>query len=285
MAALATLVRLALLPLLVFAALGSPALQPVPIAAGAAVVRVLAAVPGGPDDLAAGPRGSLYISLIGAGAVVQRTAGGRLRTIAAGLSAPEGIAVEPDGTLVVAEQGRNRLLHVDPLHSFVRPLVSLPNATSRAGVDGIGLDGRDGTLLIPDSPNGRLLRVSLDGRRVSVLAAGLGRPVGVAVARDGAAVVVDETLNGAYRVVPGRAPVRFGGRLSIPDDIVPDGAGGFYVTCLGDSSLRHLSATGATTLVAAGLPNPQGLVRLPNGTLVVAEEDANQLVAMTPGAG
>jgi hypothetical protein len=99
---------------------------------------------------------------------------------------------------------------------------------------------------------------------------------------DGAIVVVDEHRNGAFRIGPHGGVSRVGGFLSVPDDLADDGHGGLYVTCLGDNTLRHIDARGVTTLIAAGLGNPQGLLRRPDGSLIVAEENDNLIVAIRP---
>lgn len=243
----------------------------------ASQVRVLAHGFGHPDDLAWGAHGAIYFSDFGNGAVNRLDANGKRTVVFSGLQGPEGIVVEPDGSLVVAEQGRDRLLRVDPRRGTARVLAVIPNSTHLLGIDGIARDPRDGSLIVPDSPAGRVLRVSRSGR-VRVIATGLGRPVGVLVQADSTIVVVDEHLNGAFRIDRHGRPQRFGGFLSVPDDVLDDGRGGVYVTCLGDGTIRHIDSHGVTTLVAGGLPNPQGLLRRSDGTLVVAEEDANLLV-------
>lgn len=240
---------------------------------------VLARGFGQPDDLAWGPRGAIYFSDFGNGAVNVLLPNGTRRVVKAGLSGPEGIVVLPGGDLAVVEQNRNRILRVNPRTGATHVLAAIPNPTMRSGIDGIALDPHDGSLLIPDSPSGRVLRLDPAGH-VRVLATGLGRPVGVLALSGGRLVVVDETLNGVFLIGRNGVIHRLGGYLSVPDDVVSDGHGGYEVTCLGDNTVRHLARDGTITLVASRLRNPQGLLRRANGALIVAEEDANQITLL-----
>jgi hypothetical protein len=70
--------------------------------------------------------------------------------------------------------------------------------------------------------------------------------------------------------------------LSVPDDLVDDGHGGFYVSCLGDNTVRHVDGHGTATRGAVAVPYPQGLLRRADGTLIVAEENANRIVSVRP---
>ncbi len=257
------------------------ACTPLPAQAGAPRVTVLAHGFGQPDDLAWGPHGAIYFSDFGNSAVNVLLPNGQRRVVRAGLSAPEGIVVQRDGSLVVAEQGPNSLVRIDPTHGTMRMLATIPNLSTRSGIDGIALDARDGSIIVPDSPSGRILRISPSGK-VRVVAGGLGRPVGAIGLDDGSIMVVDEHLNGAFRISPQGTAQQIGGFLSVPDDIVSDGQGGFYITCLGDNTLRHLDRRGVVSLVAAGLRNPQGLLRRSDGALIVSQEDANLIVVVRP---
>lgn len=109
----------------------------------------------------------------------------------------------------------------------------------------------DGTLLVAEHTAGRLLRFALDrtGRKFSgeprVVAAGLAGPVEF-VPADPAALYVTETA---------------AGRVS-----------------------RIALASGTRTTVRDGLKNPEGIARLPDGRLVVAEVGRKRLVAFAPDA-
>lgn len=236
---------------------------------------------GHPDDMAWGPHGSIYFSDFGNGAIDRLDPNGRISVVAGGLGTPEGIVVQPDGTLIVVNQWPGQLLRLDPATGATSVLATIANPSAQLGIDSIRCDRRNGSLVVPDSPSGRILRVGRTGT-VRVIAAGLGRPVDALPLPDGAHMVVDERLNGAFHIDRAGRARRLGGFLSVPDDIVGDGHGGYYITCLGDNTLRHLSSAGRITLVAAGLPNPQGLLRRADGALIVSEEDANQIVLVRP---
>lgn len=251
-----------------------------PIAA-APRVTTLARGFGAPDDLAWGPHDSIYFSDFGNNAVDRLDPNGHVSVVWRNMRGPEGIVVDPDGSLVVAEQVPNRLLQINLARGVRRIMATIANPSGRLGIDGIARDPRDGSIIVPDSPSGTVLRVTRAGT-VRVIAAGLGRPVGATVLPDRSIIVVDEHLDGALRIDPSGTVRRFGGYLSVPDDIVGDGHGGFYVSCLGDGTIRHIAADGATTLAAAGLPDPQGLLRRADGTLIVSEENANRIVAVRP---
>ncbi|HWE61807.1 MAG TPA: hypothetical protein VHB98_08855, partial [Chloroflexota bacterium] len=72
-------------------------------AVAAPQVTLLAHGFGSPDDLAWGPNGSIYFSDFGNHAVDRLDPHGHISVVWGAISGPEGIVVEPDGSLVVAE--------------------------------------------------------------------------------------------------------------------------------------------------------------------------------------
>jgi sugar lactone lactonase YvrE len=244
-------------------------------------VAVLAHGFGAPDDLAWGPHGSIYFSDFGDDAVNGLDPDGRITVVWQGLRGPEGIVVEPDGSLVVAEQVPNRVLRLNLARHTEHIVGTIPNPSGRLGIDGVARDPGDGSIIVPDSPSGTVLRITASGR-VRAIATGLGRPVGALVLPNHSIVVVDEQRNGVFRISPAGDVHQFAGFLSVPDDVVSDGRGGYYISCLGDGTIRHVAADGTTSVVAASLSSPQGLLRRTDGTLIVAEESANRIVALRP---
>lgn len=259
----------------------------VPARAAAPRQTLLAHGFGAPDDIALGPRGSIYFVDFGNSALNVLLPNGQRQVLVSKLPGPEGIVVLPDGTLVLAEQVPNQLVRIDPVRRTTRVLATIPNPTTQAGIDGIALDSHNNAIVVPDSASGRILRVALSSSvapsaRVTVVAHGLGRPVGALVEPSGNIIVVDEHLNGAFRIDRNGAAHQVGGFLSVPDDVVGDGHGGFYVTCLGDGTVRHVDSSGKPSLVATGFASPQGLLRRADGMLIVTDEQRNSILAIHP---
>lgn len=233
---------------------------------------------GGPDDLALMADGSILFTDVGNGTVNQIHPNGQVTTVLRGLEEPEGIVVLPDGSLIIAEQKKNRLVHFRSNSGAAPTLwLALENKTSNPGVDGLARDPGTGDIIIPDSPNGRVLRAGPDGKNVRVLATGMVRPTGADVESDGSILVADEYGNAVKRIrTNGRVETL--GHFSTPDDVVVDAQGNILVASLGDDSIRMIDArTGATALVVKAR-GPQGLILDRDGSLIVAEAGLNRIV-------
>jgi sugar lactone lactonase YvrE len=219
-----------------------------------------------PDDLAFDNEGHLLFSDINAGTVSLLNADGSVERIAGGMSAPEGIIVQANGRILVGEQGRNRVVAIDPQTHAVSLWHAFPNRTGRDGLDGIGplLPDRDasgnllatgGNVIVPDSPNGVVWRVTADGKTATQIASGMVRPVGAALDATGRIFVVDE--GGALWVL-GPARRRFA-TLPTPDDVLVARAGHIFVNTLGDNAIHELDAQGHQVSVITGIQQPQGI--------------------------
>ncbi len=233
---------------------------------------------GSPDDLALMPDGSVLFSDEGNGTVNRITTTGQVIPLINHLQVPEGIVVLPDGSLLIVEQGKNRLLQMrfnsdNPLSTFLQ----FENTTGQEGVDNIARDAATGDLIIPDAPNGRVLRVSADGKTTRVIATGLQRPASAAVERDGSILIADE-LARAVKRIHSDGSIETLGNFASPDDVVVDSAGNIFVANLGDDSVRMVDPkTRAVTLIANARA-PQGLVVDGDGNLIVTESTANRII-------
>ena len=219
-----------------------------------------------PDDLAFDNDGRLLFSDIKAGTVSALKSDGTVERIAGGMSAPEGIVVQADGRILVAEQGRNRVVAIDPQTHALTQWHLFPNRTGREGIDGIGpvLPDRDasgnllptgGNVIVPDSPNGVVWRVTADGKTATQIATGMVRPVGAAVDATGRIFVADE--GGALWVLdPARR--RFA-TLPTPDDVLVGRGGHIFANTLGDNAIHELDAQGHQVSVITGIQQPQGI--------------------------
>lgn len=234
-----------------------------------------------PDDLATGADGSIYLSDVGDGTVRKFGPDGRMTILIEHLSEPEGIVVLPGNVLIIAEQGKNRLVRYDPASGQVSEFLRLENKTGNAGVDGIVLDARDPantSLVIPDSPNGTILRCSIDGKHVEQIGHGFVRPVAAWIEQNGDILVADEYGNALKRLRPD-GTVRAIVSLPVPDDVIADGAGHIYVNTLHDSAIHVIdAATGADSILVRGLASPQGITFDKNGDLVATDPGHHRLI-------
>jgi len=208
-----------------------------------------------PDDLVLDRAGRLFFSDIKTGTVSALGADGSISTIASGLSAPEGMVFTTDGRLLVAEQGRNRVVGVDVASHRVTLWRLFPNRTGRDGIDGIGPILANGDIVVPDSPNGLVWRVSADGKTATRIASGMTRPVDAAVDPSGRIFVADE--GGALWVLkPGRRRLT---TLLTPDDVLVSRGGHLFVNTLGDNAIHEIDSLGHAVSVIRGLRGPQGI--------------------------
>jgi len=208
-----------------------------------------------PDDLAFNLDERLLFTDINAGTVSALNADGTVERIASGLSVPEGMLVQGSGRILVAEQGRNRVIAIDPESHAIAVWRTFPNRTGSEGIDGIGPQLSNGDIVVPDSPNGVVWRVSADGKTATQIASGMVRPVGAAVDATGRIFVADE--GGALWVLdPARH--RFA-TLATPDDVLVSRAGQVIVNTLGDNAIHELDGQGHQLSVIGGLQQPQGI--------------------------
>lgn len=249
----------------------------IPVARSAGTMQVVAVVGGQPDDVTSDAQGRLVWGDLMRG-TVERLDGTRVVTLARNLSVPEGVLTLPGGSIIVAEQGRDRITRIDPrgAHSTVYALRPVPG---QDGVDGVGLDERSGSLLVPDSPNGTVLTMTLRGRKVRLVARGLERPVDAAIDRQGNVLVPDEHL-GTLVVVTPHGGVSYRGTLATPDDVSVARNGRVWITTLGDGGLWSMDPGAAPRRVLAGLANPQGLTLDRCGDPIVVEQNAARIVRL-----
>jgi DNA-binding beta-propeller fold protein YncE len=238
--------------------------------------RVLVSGLGKPDDIAVAPGGTVYISDESGGTLsAWSPATGHATLVARALSHPEGI-VALDGALVVCEQGRNQLSRVDPSDGSVTLFRALSNSTGKLGVDGLAFDPTHPSIVVPDSPNGTLLRVSLDGaaatpiRVASASRPPFMRPTGAFVRSDGGILVADEDGGDVVLVRTDGTPQTLLTGLDLPDDVLGDEVGDVYANTVGDGVLHRLRGTMHEELIT-GLEAPHGLAFDLDGNLLVTD--------------
>ncbi len=245
-----------------------------------------------PDDLVIDPAGHLLFSDVYRGTISRLNANGSVTQLISGLAGPEGLVFLPGGTLVIAEQRTNRILAYSPQSGSLSVLRVLPGVPSgqpcKDGVDGIALDPVTQTLIVPDSPNGTVYRMSLDGKKLVLLASRIPRPVGAAVDMQGNIYVADECGGALWEITPTGKLTRMGG-FGMLDDVAFDHHGNILVTDLKPSIhalIRvHLPGGKRETLASQGFIEPQGLAVDSRDNIYVSDDYANKIVEYEPIAG
>ena len=251
--------------------------------------QVLLSGVGRPDDLAFDQQGRLLFSDYYNGTISRLNADGSATKIITGLAGPEGLVVLSNGTLIVAEQRTNRILTLAPGAKSLTVLRAIPGIPSSApckdGIDGIALDATTNTLIVPDSPTGNVYRLSLDGKKLTLIASGIVRPVGAVVDAQGTIYVADECGGDIVRITPDGMSTRITG-FGKPDDVAFDHHGNLLLIDLLPSIhalIRIRQSTDKREILASkGFIEPQGLVVDENDNIYVSDDYANKIVEFKP---
>ncbi|HYX50570.1 MAG TPA: NHL repeat-containing protein [Ktedonobacteraceae bacterium] len=251
--------------------------------------NVLLSGVGRPDDLAFDQQGHLLFSDFYNGTVSRLNADGSVTKLVTGLAGPEGLVVLSNGTMIIAEQRTNRILTLAPGAKSLTVLRAIPGTPSSAsckdGIDGIALDGTTNTLIVPDSPTGDVYRLSLDGKKLTLITSGIVRPVGAVVDAQGTIFVADECGGAIVRITPDGRSTRIAG-FGMPDDVAFDHYGNLLLIDLLPSIhalIRIRQSTGKREILAnKGFIEPQGLVVDENDNIYVSDDYANKIVEFKP---
>ncbi len=88
---------------------------------------------------------------------------------------------------------------------------------------------------------------------------------------------------------PDIAPQRYTPQVIVrgvgrPDDLVFDQQGRLLFSDEIDATISRVNADGSVTQLLKDLNGPEGLVSLPNGTLIFSEQESNRVVSLAPGS-
>jgi sugar lactone lactonase YvrE len=242
-------------------------------------IEIIAENLGYPDFFSRASDGSLYISDYKAGTIV-RWKDGKTELVIGNLGFPECVVVLPDDSLAILENGKERLVRYEVASKKLTVLATFTNRTGiQGGVDDFAFDTTTQTFMIPDTPNGIVWRVSLDGKIIKELASGFKQPTSAYVERDGSILITDKGAGTIKRIRP-NGKVELVAALPVsPDGAISDEQGNIFFVTLQDNGVYLLRA-GATKpeLYVSGLKKPAAPLWDVDGNLLLAESNAGKIV-------
>lgn len=217
--------------------------------------------------------GALYVAEWGAGRVSRFGTDGSRTTVTDSISSPAGLAFDAKGVLYVASYGDGT---VYALEKGTKPRPVASGFSSPTGL----LWSRDNTLLVANRNAGEIVRLHRDGRK-EVLSRNHKTPVGLAQTGDGS-IFVSCYGGSVDRVAPdGRVTTVYIGLKTPGVGIIADGPDRVLVVDYGGTTVARVDAQGNASIVAEGLRSPVGLVRMPDGRLLVGTWADNAAFAFT----
>src|SRR5450759_2500259 len=249
--------------------------QPVarPVAPGvssADPVLLLASGLNGPDDLLYTDDGTVLVGEHTDGHIARVGGAAGLVRLPQVVPEAEGIA-QVGGVTYIADQFHARVVALTD--TGVRTVIQLQPVASGENLDGMSSNLKGDGLIVPDSPHGTVLQVSVAGSVIS-RTGGFARPAGASPDPSaGGYLIADENASAVFELTGGTVK-RLAGGLPGVDDAIRTDAGHLLVIL--PASGRLFDVTAGTNL-ATGLRNPQGLGFDAAQNVLVTESDNGRL--------
>lgn len=230
-----------------------------------------------PVALAMDKAGNLYVSNWGGDTVTKIDGEGRHSEFARGIRSPSGSAFDSEGNFYVASYGEGVVYRINPQGH--KTVFSLGFHTPT----GLTLHS-DGGLLVTNRNIGELVKVEPDGRN-RVIRTGFNTAAGVLEGPNGEIYVAN--FDGGVS----RLTIDTSGRVThktISEAFAHPAIGLFldgetlYVVDHGEGSVKRIFSNGRTETVASGIPSAVGMLRMPDGRVVVTSWGGTLFVFRTP---
>lgn len=239
--------------------------------------KLLATFEPGLDNFEIDAKGYIYVSSNVRGGICEIAPDGR-RTmrVAQGLIGPAGITVANDGTVYVADG--NSVAAADGEGS-TRQVFSFVNKGYPGFVRGVAAL-RDGQLALATSASRVVIYDPRTGS-TQMVAEGLDDVHGIAIAPDGALIVVETGKGRILSIAKGKINAIASG-LARPIDVAFDSSGTLYAS---ESATGRIVAVGESRrTIASGLQRPEGIACV-DGMIVVADSGARKLLGVNLQSG
>jgi sugar lactone lactonase YvrE len=242
-----------------------------------------------PFGVAVATDGSIYFTDAGDYNRIQKIApDGNVTTVAGGamegfgdgskalFNSPSAIAIAPDGNLIIADTGNNRIRRLT-LTGEASTVAGDGTAAQFNGPIGVAVDAR-GLIYVADSYNDRIRLITPDGQVSTVAGQGtpgyadgdrntalFDTPSGIVVANDNSLIVADTGNDRLRRISPdGNITTLPVTDLSSPIGLAVTYDNYLYVTELDRSRVVQIAPDGITRVIAGGFNHPTGIAIAPS---------------------
>jgi streptogramin lyase len=201
--------------------------------------------------------------------------------VASGLNAPQGVAVDAQGNVYIADTGNNAVREWLSTSRKVSALVSSGlRSPTGAAVD------QTGNLYIADSGNHAIKEWSIASGRVTSLVSGLANPYGAAVDTQGNVYFSDAGNNviKEWRAAGHGVITLVGSGLTNPEGVALDAQGNLFFSNTGANAIDEWNADTqqVTTPVSSGISGPSGVALDGQGNIYFADTGDNAIKQWNP---
>ncbi|MDD4915283.1 MAG: SMP-30/gluconolactonase/LRE family protein [Methylococcales bacterium] len=202
--------------------------------------------------------------------------------VQAGLTRPDGIAVDGKGDVFFADYAHNAIREVA---AGGHALVTLATI-SGSRLSGLAVDG-GGDLFVADTAHKTIDEIFAGSTTATQLVTGLNTPAGIAVDSAGNLYFADSGNNTLNEIRAGTQTVQtLVAGLKSPAGVAVDAAGNVFFTDSGNNAVKELPAGGASviTLAASGFKAPAGIAVDSAGNLFIADSGNKAIKEIAAGA-
>jgi hypothetical protein len=218
---------------------------------------------------------------------------GTQTTLGGGFSQPQGVAVDGNGNVFVADTTVVKEIPAGCVSTGC--VVTLAGSFSFTNLPGIAVEG-SGNVFVADYGANKVYEILAAGGYTTVNTLGAGfsfnTPTGVAVDGNGNVFVADDGNNAVEEILAAGGYITvntLGGGFSAPQGVAVDGLGNIYVADTGNNAVKEIApgcgSAGCVVALGGGFNLPAGVMVDGNGKIYIADTGNNAVKQMSPGCG